>query len=113
LLIYREGIDRKWMVKKTVYGKESYAWGALHPDIEQVFTQAMDKDPRAMHPFRAAILARQAAGFTRKRLEHCQKQVVLAHESMVSSRVPPELVMELLLVRMLGTARRPAKPAQR
>ncbi len=106
LMIYREAIDRQWMVKKTVYGKESYAWGTLPPEIEQVFTQEMENDPRAMHPFRASILARQAAGFTRKRLDYCQKQVILAHESMVSSRVPPELVMEILLVRMLSSAKR-------
>ncbi len=109
LMIYREAIDRQWMVKKTVYGKDSYAWGTLPPEIEQTFTQEMENDPRAMHPFRASILARQAAGFTRKRLEHCQKQVIQAHESMVSSRVPPELVMEILLVRMLGSAKRVAR----
>jgi DNA polymerase III delta subunit len=114
LLIVREGIDRGWMVKKTVYGKQSYAWGTLPPEVEQVFSEQMDNDPRKIHPFRAAILARQAAGFSRKRLEHCQKHVVLAHEQMVSSRVPPDLVMEILLVRMLGTARRVAKkPAGR
>ncbi len=113
LMIYREAIDRQWMVKKTAFGKDSYAWGTLPPEIEQVFTQEMENDPRSMHPFRASILARQAAGFTRKRLEHCQKQVILAHESMVSSRVPPELVMEILLVRMLGSAKRPTKPSRR
>jgi len=109
LMIYREGIDRQWMIRKTTYGKESYAWGTLPPDVEQIFTQEMENDPRSMHPFRAAILARQAAGFTRQRLEHCQKQVILAHERMVSSRVPPELVMEILLVRMLGSAKRVAR----
>lgn len=109
LLIYREAIDRQWMVKKTVYGKDSYAWGTLPPEVEETFTQEMDNDPRAMHPFRAAILARQAGGFTRKRLEYCQNQVIQAHESMVSSRVPPELVMEILLVRMLSAGKRPAR----
>ena len=60
LLIYREAIDRQWMVKKTVYGKESYAWGTLPPGIEQTFPQEMENAPRTMYPFRAAILAKQA-----------------------------------------------------
>lgn len=108
LMVYREAIDRKWMHKKIVYGKESYAWDTLPPEVEETLTQEMENDPRAMHPYRASILASQAAGFTRIRLAHCLKQVTLAHEQMVSSRVPPELIMEILLVRMLGSARRPA-----
>lgn len=109
LMIYREAIDRKWMVPKSVYGKSSYAWDTLPPDVEQTFTQELENDPRGIHPYRAALLASQAAGFTRKRLDHCLRQVTLAHEQMVSSRVPPELIMELLLVRMLGSARRAAR----
>lgn len=111
LLVYREGIDRKWLVPKTVYGNPGYAWSVLPPEVEQTFASSMEKDPRGMHPFRVSILGTQAAGFTRKRLEHSLRQVTLAHESMVSSRVPPELIMEVLLVRALGSPRRAVRGA--
>jgi len=109
LLIYREGIDRKWLVPKSVYGNPGFAWAPLPPEAEQIFSSAMDKDPRSMHPFRVSLLGTQASGFTRKRLEYCLRQITQAHENMVSSRVPPELIMEILLVRTLGSVRRPAR----
>jgi len=109
LQIYREGIDRKWLVPKSVYGGPGYAWADLPPEVEHTFSTAMEKDPRRMHPYRASMLGTQAAGFTRKRLDHSLRQVTLAHENMVSSRVPPELIMEILLIRTLGVARRPAR----
>jgi hypothetical protein len=112
LLIFREGIDRKWMVPKTTYGKPGYAWSALPPEAEQTFATELDADPRSMHPFRVSILGMQAAGFTRKRLDHALRQVTLAHENMVSSRVPPELIMEVFLIRTLGTVRRPVRAEQ-
>ena len=112
LLIFREGIDRQWMVPKTTYGKPGYAWSTLPPEAEQTFATELDADPRSMHPFRVSILGMQAAGFTRKRLDHALRQVTLAHENMVSSRVPPELIMEVFLIRTLGTVRRPVRSAQ-
>ncbi len=106
LLIYREAIDRQWLKPKSVYGNPGYAWSNLPPEAEYVFTQALENDPRKIHPFRVSILGTQAAAFTRKRLDYCLRQVTQAHEQMVSSRVPPELIMEILILRMLGSAKR-------
>jgi len=113
LIIYREAIDRRWITRKSAGSRDAYTWATLPPEVEQAFSQEMDNDPRRMHPVRISILAGQAAGFSRKRLDYCQRQITQAHEQMVSSRVPPELIMEIVLVRMLSAAKRPAASAAR
>ncbi len=110
LMICREAIDRKWLVPKSMYGSPGYAWSTLPPDAELTFTEGLEGDPRSMHPFRASILGTQAAGFTRQRLAYCLRQVTAAHENMVSSRLPPELIMEILIIRMLAAPRRQPRP---
>ncbi len=109
LMIYREGIDQKWLVRGSGSRGGAWNWAELPPDVERIFAGDMENDPRKIHPFRIGIIAGQALKFTRKRLEYCLKQAVTAHENMVSSRVPPELTLELLLVRMLSTPRRMAR----
>jgi hypothetical protein len=55
-----------------------------------------------MHPFRVGVLAGQAKFFSLRDLRRCQRVGVEAHRQMVSSRVPPPMVLELLLIRMLA-----------
>jgi len=113
LIIYREAIDRHWITRKQAGSRDAYTWATLPPEVEQGFSQELDNDPRRMHPVRISILAGQAAGFSRKRLDYCQRQITQAHEQMVSSRVPPELIMEIALVRMLSAAKRPVASTTR
>ncbi len=113
LIIYREAIDRHWITRKQAGSRDAYTWATLPPEVEQGFSQELDNDPRRMHPVRISILAGQAAGFSRKRLDYCQRQITQAHEQMVSSRVPPELIMEIALVRMLSAAKRPVASTAR
>jgi DNA polymerase III delta subunit len=101
LLIFREALDQGWLLIRG--GR--LAWQPVSPEVEQALT-TLDKDPRKIPPFIATRLAQGAERFNRKRLDHCLRQIVAAHEKMVSSRVPPELLLELLLVRMLGKAKR-------
>ena len=104
LLVFREALDQGWVQQR---GRQ-LTWTNLPPDVDRALTQ-MDRDPRKLPFFIAGNLAEGAAKFTRKRLDHCLRQIVVAHEKMVSSRVPPELILEVLLVRMLGKAKRPPR----
>lgn len=105
MLVFREALDQGWV---QIRGRQ-IKWGNLPPEVDQALSR-MDRDPRKLPFFIAGNLAEGAAKFTRKRLDHCLRQIVLAHEKMVSSRVPPELILEVLLVRMLGRAKkRPLK----
>jgi DNA polymerase III subunit delta len=107
LLIYREALERGWLVNKSGYGgRSSLAWGDVGPEVEQVFAEYMVRDPRKIHPFRVTLLAEQARKFSRKRLTYCLEQVTQAHAKLVSSRIPQEMTLEFLLIRMLGTVRK-------
>ncbi len=104
LLVFREALDQGWVQKR---GRQ-IVWSNVPPEINQALSK-LDRDPRKLPFFLAGNLAEAAGKFTRKRLDHCLRQIVIAHEKMVSSRVPPELILEVLLVRMLGKAKRPPR----
>ncbi|MFU8780487.1 MAG: DNA polymerase III subunit delta, partial [Kiritimatiellia bacterium] len=103
LIVFREAIDQGWLQVRG--GRLS--WQPVNPEIDQALA-SLDKDPRKLPFFIAGRLAEGAERFTRKRLDHCLRQIVAAHEKIVSSRVPPELILEMLLVRMLGKTKRAA-----
>lgn len=109
LLVLREAIDQQWLIPKRQYGKPGFAWATLPPEADHLFANEMENDPRKMHPYRVSLLGVQASGFTTRRLQYCLQQVTQAHEKMVSARVPAELVMEILLIRMLSTPKRQAR----
>jgi DNA polymerase-3 subunit delta len=107
LLIYREALEKGWLVKKAGYGgRPSLGWGELTPEVEQIFSTHMGRDPRKIHPFRVSLLAEQARKFPRKRLMYCLQQVTKAHEKLVSSRIPPAMTLEFLLIKMLAVAKK-------
>ncbi len=109
LLIYREALENGWMVNKSGGGGRSSAgWGNIPPEAEVAFSEHMGRDPRKIHPFRVSLLVEQARKFSHKRLVYCLEQVTEAHAKLVSSRVPKEMTLELLLIRMLATAKKRA-----
>lgn len=101
LLIFREALDQGWLQQR---GRQ-LAWQTVPPEVDEALA-TLDRDPRKLPPFIAIRLVEGAGRFTRKRLDHCLRQIVQAHEKIVSSRVPPELILEILLVRMLGQVKR-------
>ncbi len=110
LLIYREALEKGWLVtKQGGYGGGGLSWGDVGPEVDVVFAEYMGNDPRKIHPFRVGILADQARKFSRKRLIFCLQQVTKAHKTLVSSRVPQEMTLELLLIKMLAVGKPRAK----
>lgn len=102
LLLYRQALDSGWLREKSSYGKRSYQWGEVPADVDKLFTELFSKDPRQVHPFRVGLLAEQARRFPAKKLVKCYHALAAASEKIVSTRVPPEVTMELLLVEMLS-----------
>ena len=76
-------------------------WGDLTPEVEEVLTVALKKNPRSLHPFRVGILAQQAKGGGAGVLRRNQRLAMAAHESLVSSSVPEGTILELMLAKML------------
>lgn len=108
LMLYRDALDRGWIERSS--GWTAFKWGDVGAEADELFGDCFERDPRKIHPFRVGLLAEQAIGFSRKRLQYCLEKVTEAHATLVSSRVPQEMVLELLLVRMLvGIKRRGAK----
>ena len=102
LMLYREALDKGWVWERQGSKGSGFGWSELPAEVDARFTQELNKDPRATHPFRVGVLAGQAKRFSQRELRRCQKAVVDAHREMVSSRVPPPIILELLLIRMLN-----------
>ncbi len=105
ILVFREALDQGWLVRN---GRQ-LSWRNVPAGASEALS-ALDKDPRKLPPFIAGRVGSYAQRFTRKRLDHCLHHIVLAHEKMVSTSVPPEIILENLLVRMLGTVRKQKGP---
>ena len=106
LIIYREALDRGWLKEGYGGGRgSSYKWAELDPETDSWFTSHLKTDPRKIHPFRVGILAEQARSFSLPELRKGLTIVTDAHESLVSTRVPAGMVLELSLIRMLGKSR--------
>jgi DNA polymerase III delta subunit len=103
LIIYREAIDKGWLVKRRdAAGKTAVTWRTVPDKPDKVFTEVLAKDPRTAHPFRMAVLASQATRFSVRRLYALRRETLKAHEQLVNSRLPASTILELLLIRMLS-----------
>ena len=102
LLVFREALDRNWV--RVVSGDRSTSvdWTQVPPEIDTVLSEKLARDPRDLHSYRAGNLAAQAGRFTMVRLRRCHRIVLKAHETLVSTSQPEDLVLELALVRMLA-----------
>ncbi|MFO7871950.1 MAG: hypothetical protein R6V03_11045 [Kiritimatiellia bacterium] len=102
LLIYREALDNGWLVRKRNGRKSTAVWRDVPPEAEERFSTQMNRDPRKTHPYRTFLLALQAKKFSRRRLEACLDLALEAHEQLVRTSVPPETVLEILLMKCIG-----------
>jgi len=101
LILYREALDRGWAVAASGYaGRHSSVWKTVPAEVGEVLGTCLKRDPRKAHPFAASKLAGQARNYTMSQLMRNQRWVVEAHESLVSSGVSPQAVLESLLVRI-------------
>ena len=97
LLLYREALDKAWLKIKGTWTE----WSVLPPEAEKIFTEAMERDPRKTHPFRAGLLAKQATNYSPRELQRAQRLVLTASERLVSGGMSQQLVLELLLMRVM------------
>lgn len=103
LIVLRTALDRGWMhlQKKGSWGAQ-LAWATLPPAADKVLDSLGKDDPRSLHPFRAGKLAEQAERFSLQELLKARELAARAREQMVTTGIPPFLVLELLLAAVLG-----------
>lgn len=99
LLIFREALDRKWAVLTTGF-RVSLQWQPLSPAVDAALAGGVVKDPRKMHPYRAGLLARQAAEWTRRDLERARRESLGVYEQLLSGGLGAELLLSFLTLRI-------------
>jgi DNA polymerase III subunit delta len=100
LLQFRAYLDRGWLRVGSGYGAKSVQW-SNDREMADLFAR-MAPDPRTMHWFRTAKLGKQAANYSAEELQKCQDRLLKTHEQLVSSGVPAELILEMLVIKLVG-----------
>ena len=101
LVTLKECLRRKWLRIEGGGWKQEPVWST---DAEaEAALGAIAKDPRKMHPYRVVKMVEQAQKYTLAELIRAQRQLASTHEQMVSSSIPQELQMELMLIRIAGS----------
>lgn len=107
LLIYREALDRGWL--KHTAGSARRApprWQPVPESTARAF-ETFRSDPRKANAFFAGRLTEQAKSFSLRELRNARHLLLTTRERMVSTGLPPGLLLEVCLVRILAK-RRPA-----
>ncbi len=99
LLILQEAVQNGWINPRA--GK-AYGEAALPPQLARVF----EGDRRMVNPYTRNILAQQAAGFSSAVLLRARRHILAARQQLVSSRTPPALILEMLLIQLCRLAAR-------
>jgi DNA polymerase-3 subunit delta len=100
LMQYRSYLDQGWLRIGGGFGAGAVQWSS-DSDADRVFSQ-FPSDPRAMHWFRTSKLGQQAKNYSADELVRCQKRLIKTHEQIVSSGVPQELLLEMLVIKLVG-----------
>ncbi|MEM7394883.1 MAG: DNA polymerase III subunit delta, partial [Verrucomicrobiota bacterium] len=99
LQIFRECLDQGW-VRMGGSGRFRKAEWANSAEADMHLT-ALDKDPRDMHSFRASKLIEQAGRYRGRELRRFRAKVLQVHEKMVSTQIPPHLLLDFLVVDLI------------
>lgn len=100
LMQYRAYIDQGWLRLSSGYGANAVQWSS-DQEMDKLFAQ-LSADPREMHWFRTSKLAQQAKNYSADELNLCQKRLLKTHEQLVSSGVPQELILEMLVIKLIA-----------
>ena len=102
LLLYREALDQGWLRIKGGGRGDSAEWGEVPGGVDEVLSSVLKRDPRTVHPFVVGKMAQQARRFSVAALRRNQRLLMDTYETLVSSRVPEQTELELMLVRIMA-----------
>ena len=106
LALLRDARERGWVrpAGRTIEWSSDAA-------AEQALGALGGWDPRDMHPFKAGKLLEQAGRYGERELARALREITRVREQMVSGFSSPELLLELLVIRLAGS-RPAARPAR-
>ncbi len=101
LLLYREGLDNGWVrIRGGV--RETAEWTGVPEEVVEVMTSLLKRPPDTVHPFVVTKMAQQARRYSASALRRNQRLLMDAYESLVSSSVPNQTILELMLIRLMS-----------
>jgi DNA polymerase-3 subunit delta len=109
-LAMAEAVAHGWI---HLRGERNPCWAEMPPDVYTALSATVGRDLRQMHSFFLANLVAQAGRFSREELRRAQRLTLAAHEQLVTSNVPPTLILEVLLIRCLQREALTAAPLLR
>jgi len=98
LLILRDCLDRGWLRIITLGRRKDAKW-LDSPEVDESLS-GLPSDPRRDHPYRTAMRAREAARYTIAELLAARRLVVDAHLQMLSTSLPPAMLLEFLVLQI-------------
>ncbi len=98
LIVLKEAEGSGWVSA----GGRNYVWRDIPEKFDRILAEDFDKDPRKMHPYRLKVLATQASNYALGELLECRDRVEECHTRMVTTGLPQDTLLELLLVRMIS-----------
>ncbi len=101
----RASMDRGWL-RMVRGGRGQEARWEEDPELEELFVGLGRDDPRKMHPYRTLLLSNQACKYTLEQLSQINERILRTHELLVSSPVPAQILMEVLIVEITGNKKK-------
>jgi len=107
MVLLKECVRRRWV---RLEGSDRFKNAVWDVDAEgESLLKGFARDPRDTHPFRVMKLLEQAGGYTLRELIEGQRELAQVHEQMISSAIPHDLLLELLVIRLTGRTNEDAK----
>ena len=102
LILFRDALDRGWMLVRPRGRQVQVEWGNPPADMEALFETMPTLDPRKMNPYRAGLLAEQAGRFRVAELTRWRQVLYETHMKLVSGRMPADILLDVMLLRLVG-----------
>lgn len=100
LIVLRQCLDRRWISFRRNGEWVNVSWA---PGAEaDALLASLPKDPRAMNKFRIGFMVEDASRYSFEELLRAHRLMTEAHEKMQSAPVPPDILLEHLLVAVMG-----------
>ena len=106
LIVLRQCLDRRW-IRFYRNGEWVNADWTAGPDAD-AWLRALPKDPRTMNKFRVGFMVEEASRYSFEELLRAHRLTTEAHERMVSSSVPNDILLEHLLISIMRGGSRAA-----
>jgi DNA polymerase-3 subunit delta len=101
LVLYREGLDKGWVRIRGGGSRETAEWTGVPGEVVDVISSILKRPPDTIHPFVVSKMAQQARCYSASALRRNQRLLLETYETLVSSSVPNQTVLELMLVRLM------------